>query len=264
MSCGAAELWEASGLPEKRCAHPYCIPAPCACTSTVHQHFHACISERFSTARVHSYCIPALLARISIMFEHFGLVGVVRQFFRLIGVLWAGRAALMLLWRGPEKNISALLRALLLYSSTAWVLCYCVPATAFQHYFILRVFPLRVLILFLATSIFSMRISIVLQHFFVRAFLLCSTFLLYSKNPRQKCGQEGPLNHLFLLCGGMFGLSRGLRHPQNRDPKNDFVLEGSKAQRGRLDGETPPLFCKVRKGSSPCHLLRKNQAKYGD
>ena len=32
MSCGAAELWEASGLPEKRCAHPYCIPAPCACT----------------------------------------------------------------------------------------------------------------------------------------------------------------------------------------------------------------------------------------
>ena len=27
MSCGAAELWEASGLPEKRCAHSYCIPA---------------------------------------------------------------------------------------------------------------------------------------------------------------------------------------------------------------------------------------------
>ena len=52
--------------------------------------------------------------------------------------------------------------ALLLYSSTAWVLCYCVPAIAFQHYFILCVFPLRVLILFLATSIFSMRISIVL------------------------------------------------------------------------------------------------------
>ena len=70
--------------------------------------------------------------------------------------------------------------ALLLYSSTAWVLCYCVPAIAFQHYFILCVFPLRVLILFLATSIFSMRISIVLQHFFVHAFLLCSTFLLYS------------------------------------------------------------------------------------
>ena len=137
-------------------------------------------------------------------------------------------------------STSFLYYALLLYSSTAWVLCYCVPAIAFQHYFILCVFPLRVLILFLATSIFSMRISIVLQHFLVRAFLLCSTFLLYSKTPRQKCGQEGPLNHFFLLCGGMFGLSRGLRHPQNRDPKNDFVLEGSKAQRGRLDGETPP------------------------
>ena len=126
MSCGAAELWEASGLPEKRCAHPYCIPAPCACTSTVHQHFHACISERFSTACVHFYSIPALRARISIIFEHFGMVGVIWQFFRLIGVRWAGRAALMLLWRGPEKNISALLRALLLYFSTAWatVPCY--------------------------------------------------------------------------------------------------------------------------------------------
>ena len=30
--CGTAELWGASGLPEKRCAHPYCIPALCACT----------------------------------------------------------------------------------------------------------------------------------------------------------------------------------------------------------------------------------------
>ena len=118
MICGAAELWEVSGLPEKRCAHPYCIPAPCACTSTVHQHFHACISERFSTACVHFYSIPALRARISIIFEHFGMVGVVRQFFRLIGVRWAGRAALMLL--------SGLLRALLLYFSTAWatVPCY--------------------------------------------------------------------------------------------------------------------------------------------
>ena len=104
-------------------------------------------------------------------------------------------------------STSFLYYALLLYSSTAWVLCYCVPAIAFQHYFILCVFPLRVLILFLATSIFSMRISIVLQHFVVRACLLCSTFLLYSKTPRQKCGQEGPLNNFFLLCGGMFGLS---------------------------------------------------------
>ena len=93
MSCGAAELWEASGLPEKRCAHPYCIPAPCACTSTVHQHFHACISERFSTACVHFYSIPELRARISIIFEHFGMVGVIWQFFRLIGVRWAGRAS---------------------------------------------------------------------------------------------------------------------------------------------------------------------------
>ena len=36
MSCGAADFWEATGLPEKRCAHSYCIPALRACTSTVH------------------------------------------------------------------------------------------------------------------------------------------------------------------------------------------------------------------------------------
>ena len=84
MSCGAADLWEAIGLPEKRCAHSYCIPALRACTSTVHQHFHGCSSEKISTARVHPYCIPAPRACISIMFEHFGLGGVVWQFFRLI------------------------------------------------------------------------------------------------------------------------------------------------------------------------------------
>ena len=36
MSCGAADFWEATGLPEKHCAHSYCIPALRACTSTVH------------------------------------------------------------------------------------------------------------------------------------------------------------------------------------------------------------------------------------
>ena len=42
------------------------------------------------------------------------------------------------------------------------------------------------------------------------------------------------------VLGGMFGLSRTLRPSQNRVPKKDFVLEGSKAQRGRPDGELPP------------------------
>ena len=42
------------------------------------------------------------------------------------------------------------------------------------------------------------------------------------------------------VLGGMFGLSRGLRPSQNRVPKTDLVLEGSKAQRGRPDGELPP------------------------
>ena len=48
MSCGAADFWEATGLPEKRCAHSYCIPALRACTSTVHQHFHVCSSEKIN------------------------------------------------------------------------------------------------------------------------------------------------------------------------------------------------------------------------
>ena len=98
-----------------------------------------------------------------------------------------------------------------------------------------------------------------LQHFFVRAFLLCSTFLQYSKTPRQKCGQEGPLNHFFLLRGGMFGLSRGLRPSQNRDPKKDLVLEGSKAQRGRLDGEIPPYFARLERGHLPVICLGKTK-----
>ena len=140
--------------------------------------------------------------------------------------------------------------ALLLYSSTAWVLCYCVPAIAFQHYFILCVFPLRVLILFLATSIFSMRISIVLQHFVVRACLLCSTFLLYSKTPRQKCGQEGPLNNFFLLCGGMFGHSSCLNrtkecHRQASDPPN------TESQKIKL--KSHPVWLRFG-GSKRCHL----------
>ena len=91
--------------------------------------------------------------------------------------------------------------ALLLYSSTAWVLCYCVPAIAFQHYFILCVFPLRVLILFLATSIFSMRISIVLQHFFVRACLmmikLLLHFLLHFGSNSFKNKRHGPIRNPF-------------------------------------------------------------------
>ena len=42
------------------------------------------------------------------------------------------------------------------------------------------------------------------------------------------------------VLGGLFGLSRTLRPSQNRVPKKDIVLEGSKAQRGRPDGELPP------------------------
>ena len=98
-------------------------------------------------------------------------------------------------------STSFLYYALLLYSSTAWVLCYCVPAIAFQHYFILCVFPLRVLILFLATSIFSMRISIVLQHFFVRACLmmikLLLHFLLHFGSNSFKHKRHGPIRNLF-------------------------------------------------------------------
>ena len=61
------------------------------------------------------------------------------------------------------------------------------------------------------------------------------------------------------VLGGMFGLSRGLRPSQNRDPKKDFVLEGSKAQRGRLDGEIPPYFARLERGHLPVICLGKTK-----
>ena len=67
MSCRAAELWEAPGLPEKCCAHSYCIPALCACISIMFQHimraflFFVCaFLLYFGTVCVHFYFNPAL------------------------------------------------------------------------------------------------------------------------------------------------------------------------------------------------------------
>ena len=59
MSCGAADLWEAIGLPEKRCAHSYCIPARRACTS-----------ERFSTSMRAFLRDSALFVCIPTVFQH--------------------------------------------------------------------------------------------------------------------------------------------------------------------------------------------------
>ena len=171
------------------------------------KHFLACISiisKLFSACAFLLYSGTASRGTMLESSRHYAHYACISMYFYCVFLLYFYCFLLTILFC---FSTSFLYYALLLYSSTAWVLCYCVPAIAFQHYFILCVFPLRVLILFLATSIFSMRISIVLQHFVVRACLLCSTFLLYSKTPRQKCGQEGPLNHFFLLCGGMFGLS---------------------------------------------------------
>ena len=100
------------------------VQALSVCISIISQHFFPCASLLYSsTACAHFYYDPALFC-----VHYFGLVGVVRQFFGLIG-----------------QCSSPFVCAFLLCSST-----------------------------------FSMRISIVLQHFFVHAYLLCSTFLLYS------------------------------------------------------------------------------------
>ena len=55
----------------------------------------------------------------------------------------------------------------------------------------------------------------------------------------------------------------GFRPSQNRDPKNDFVLEGSKAQRGRLDGEIPPYFARLERGHLPVICLGKTRRNMG-
>ena len=205
------------------CANPYCIPALRACIPTMFKHFLACISIISKLFSLCAFLVYSGTASRGTMLEssrHYAHYACISMYFYCVFLLYFYCFLLTILFC---FSTSFLYYALLLYSSTAWVLCYCVPAIAFQHYFILCVFPLRVLILFLATSIFSMRISIVLQHFVVRACLLCSTFLLYSKTPRQKCGQEGPLNNFFLLCGGMFGHSSCLNrtkecHREGSDP----------------------------------------------
>ena len=61
------------------------------------------------------------------------------------------------------------------------------------------------------------------------------------------------------VLGGMFGLSRGLRPSQNRVPKTDLVLEGSKAQKGRPDGELPPYFARLERGHLPVICLGKTK-----
>ena len=61
------------------------------------------------------------------------------------------------------------------------------------------------------------------------------------------------------VLGGMFGLSRTLRPSQNRVPKKDLVLEGSKAQRGRLDGEIPPYFARLERGHLSVICLGKTR-----
>ena len=140
------------------CANPYCIPALHACTSTMFKHFLArisivskhfplCASLLYSSTASRGSMLES--SSISVHFYAFRLCISMHFHCFLLTILFC-------------FSTSFLYYALLLYSSTAWVLCYCVPAIAFQHYFILCVFPLRVLILFLATSIFSMRISIVL------------------------------------------------------------------------------------------------------
>ena len=60
MICGAAELWEVSGLPEKRCAHPYCIPAPPYVHSEKNQHCSCASLQYSSTACTLSYHIRTL------------------------------------------------------------------------------------------------------------------------------------------------------------------------------------------------------------
>ena len=81
MSCGAADFWEATGLPEKHCAHSYCIPALTASLLRYHSPLknvrRYCIlvfsprksantSMMFSIFRIHLYCVPAFSACISI------------------------------------------------------------------------------------------------------------------------------------------------------------------------------------------------------
>ena len=59
-------------IPQEPCAHPYCIPALFACTSTTFEHsLHAFLLFPSPFLRAHFYCIPALCACISIMFKHF-------------------------------------------------------------------------------------------------------------------------------------------------------------------------------------------------
>ena len=120
--------------------HFYYVQAFSVCSSFNSQHFSLCAFLLYSSTASRG---TMLESSISALLFHAGII------YFLLTILFC-------------FSTSFLYYALLLYSSTAWVLCYCVPAIAFQHYFILCVFPLRVLILFLATSIFSMRISIVL------------------------------------------------------------------------------------------------------
>ena len=121
-------------------AHFYCIPALCACISTMFKHF-LCAFLLFPSTffRAHPYCIPALPARISTMIQHFSVC---------ITLGWSGWSGSFLGW---SDNAPALL-CVHFYFAPAFFVC---VFPLWSNTFSLRVF-------LLCSSIFCACISTLL------------------------------------------------------------------------------------------------------